>query len=305
MYIVFGAIAIIVLIILFFPDKDQKDINERLDFISGKKEKEDKKVKNEELEKSFKERIIIPLIKSFSRKSNKKTAQAKMERIKKELAQAGYPWGLSPEEFMAVRTILIILFLFLGILICFLMKLPIIHYVLAFILSLNLAVLIPNIIIKRRIKFRKKAIEKSLPDCLDLLTVSVEAGLGFDSAMTKVVEKFTGPIAEEFNDVLNKARMGKQRKEAMKEMADRMEVDDLSNFISSLIQAEQLGVSIGNVLRIQSQQARQRRKQRAEEAAIKAPVKMLLPLVGCVFPTIFIIIFTPIVISVYKVATKK
>jgi tight adherence protein C len=305
MSFIIGIAIVAIVIILLLPDNNKKDIEKRLEIIAGKDKKEEERIENEELNKSFKERIIIPLIKSFSKKSSKKTAKVKMEKLKKELAQAGYPWGLSPEEFMAVRTILILLFLFLGILICVILHAPIIHYILAFIVSLNLAVLIPNFIVKRKIKLRKKAIEKSLPDCLDLLTVSVEAGLGFDSAMTKVVEKFTGPIAEEFNDVLNKTRMGKQRKDAMREMAERMEVDDLSNFISSLIQAEQLGVSIGNVLRIQSQQARQRRRQRAEEAAMKAPVKMLLPLVGCVFPTIFIIIFTPIVISVYKVATKK
>jgi tight adherence protein C len=123
--------------------------------------------------------------------------------------------------------------------------------------------------------------------------VSVEAGLGFDQALSKVVEKMPGVLPEEFGFVLQEVQMGKPRKEALKDMSERMQVDDLSSFITAIIQAEQLGVSIGNVLRVQSDQMRTRKRQRAEEAAMKAPIKMMLPLVGCIFPVIMIVLLGP------------
>ncbi|MDD5089460.1 MAG: type II secretion system F family protein [Candidatus Wallbacteria bacterium] len=298
----------VVLAVMFWPDKEKKELQKRLDFLTKGTSPSGApvitSVKDEELQKSFKERIILPILRSFGKSSKKKTDVAKKEKLKKELSQAGNPGDLTVEEFLALRTVLTLLFLFVSELACFLIGTPVIHYLLAGIISVMLATLIPNIYLQKRIAMRKHLIQRKLPDVLDLLTVSIEAGLGFDAGMSKVVEKFRGPLAEEFQNVLNEVKLGKKRRDSLKDMAEKMEVDDLSNFISSLVQAESLGVSIGNVLRIQSAQARQRRRQRAEEAAMKAPIKMMLPLVGCVFPTIFIIIFTPIVISVY-LATKK
>jgi tight adherence protein C len=138
----------------------------------------------------------------------------------------------------------------------------------------------------------------AVPDTLDLLTISVKAGLGFDAALAKVVEKTKGPLADEFARALNELRVGKQRREALRDIVARTDVRALTNFIGAIIQAEQLGVSISKVLQVQSEQLRIERRQRAEEAAAKAPIKMLFPLVGCIFPSMFIVILGPAIILI-------
>jgi tight adherence protein C len=137
-----------------------------------------------------------------------------------------------------------------------------------------------------------------LPDALDLLTISVEAGLGFDAALAKVVEKMEGPLVNEFRQALAEIRMGRSRRDALRDVVARADAQPVSNFIGAIVQAEQLGVPIAKVLQIQSQQLRIERRQRAEEAAAKAPVKMLFPMVGCIFPTIFIVILGPAIVTV-------
>src|SRR5512143_1952002 len=162
-----------------------------------------------------------------------------------------------------------------------------------------------------RVKARQKAILLQIPDALDLLTISVRAGLGFDAALGKVVEKLKGPLVDEFRRALAEVRVGKARREALRDIVPRTEVQPLTNFIGAIIQAEQLGVSISKVLQVQSEQLRIERRQRAEEAAAKAPIKMLLPLVGCIFPTLFIVILGPAIISImvtlgeHDLGTKK
>lgn len=147
-------------------------------------------------------------------------------------------------------------------------------------------------------------IEKSLPDVLDLLTVSVEAGLGFDAALLKVVEKQKGALAEEFLKVLQEIKMGRPRRDALRDLSKRNPVEDLSNVVASLVQADQLGIPIAGVLRNQSKQIRQKHRQKAEEKAQKAPVKMMIPLVFFVFPSIFIIILGPAVIQIAEMFSK-
>ena len=160
--------------------------------------------------------------------------------------------------------------------------------------------LIPDFGLKAKSDRRQVQIQKSLPDTLDLLCVSVEAGLGFDAAVAKVVEKSTGPLAEEFGRLLQEIRMGKPRRAALKDMAHRSQVEDLSTFITAIIQADQLGVSIGNVLNIQSQEMRRKRRQRAEEAAMKAPIKMLFPLIFFIFPALFVVLLGPALIQIME-----
>jgi tight adherence protein C len=145
---------------------------------------------------------------------------------------------------------------------------------------------------------RSTAMMLQLPDALDLLTISVEAGLGFDAALSKVVEKMEGPLVDEFRQALAEVRMGRARRDALRDVANRADAQPVSNFIGAIVQAEQLGVPIAKVLQIQSNQLRIERRQRAEEAAAKAPVKMLFPMVGCIFPTIFIVILGPAIVKV-------
>ena len=151
----------------------------------------------------------------------------------------------------------------------------------------------PEMWLSRRIRQRQKRILLAVPDTLDLLTISVRAGLSFDGALAKVVEKLRGPLSDEFQRVLAEVRVGRARRDALRDLAERADVPALSNFIGAIIQAEQLGVSISKVLQVQSEQLRIERRQRAEEMANKAPIKMLFPLVGCIFPSLFIVLLGP------------
>ena len=157
---------------------------------------------------------------------------------------------------------------------------------------------IPEFWLGGRVKKRQKAILMMIPDTLDLLTISVRAGLGFDAALGKVVEKLKGPLSDEFRRALAEVRVGKARRDALRDIVPRTEVAPLTNFIGAIIQAEQLGVSISKVLQVQSEQLRIERRQRAEEKAAKAPIKMLFPLVGCIFPSLFIVILGPAIILI-------
>ncbi len=158
----------------------------------------------------------------------------------------------------------------------------------------------PEFWLGRRVRARQKSILLQIPDALDLLTISVRAGLGFDAALAKVVEKLHGPLTEEFRRALAEIRMGKTRREALRDIVPRTEVLALTNFIGAIIQAEQLGVSISKVLQVQSEQLRIERRQRAEEMAARAPIKMLFPLVGCIFPSLFIVILGPAIILIIQ-----
>lgn len=212
-----------------------------------------------------------------------------------KLMAAGYPMGLSVDGFLAIKYIIFFLTLIMGI---------ISRSFLIFIALGAFGLLLPNFFLKSSEKKRKMLILKSLPDVLDLLSVSVEAGLGFDQAIQKVTEKTRGPLSEEFEKTLQEINMGKQRREALRDMANRVDVDDVTVFLSSIIQADQLGVSITNVLRMQSQQGRTNRRLRAEEKAQKTPIKMLVPLVLFVFPSLLIVLLGPAILQVLDIFGK-
>jgi len=155
----------------------------------------------------------------------------------------------------------------------------------------------PDFYLSSKAGGRSNSVLNQLPDALDLLTISVEAGLGFDAAIVKVTEKLKGPLSEEFKRAAGEQRVGKSRQEALRGISQRVPVKELQNFISAIIQADQLGVSMSKVLRIQSEQLRQDRRQRAEEKAARAPILIMLPTVGCIFPSLFIVILAPAALS--------
>jgi tight adherence protein C len=159
---------------------------------------------------------------------------------------------------------------------------------------------LPTLYLRSAISRRQEAIIKKFPDALDLMSICVDAGLPFDGAMARVHEKWDDPLAEEFGRVIYEVQLGKSRRQALRDMANRMEVNDVSSFVAAVLQAEHLGVSIGKVLRIQSEQMRIRRRQRAEEKAHQAPVKMLFPLVFLIFPSMFIVLLGPAVFQVLR-----
>jgi len=159
---------------------------------------------------------------------------------------------------------------------------------------------LPELHLRQKIRTRQVAIVRALPDVLDLLTVSMKAGLGFDSALQKVTEKMSGPLPTELQKVLHEVKMGVMRRDALRSLAQRTGIKELQSFVSTLIQADQLGVSISNVLHIQSESVREQRRQVAEENALKAPIKMLFPLVLFIFPTLFIVLLGPAVLQIMK-----
>jgi tight adherence protein C len=164
--------------------------------------------------------------------------------------------------------------------------------------------MLPKYYLKNRIALRQKEIEKSLPDALDLLTVSIEAGLSFDGAVAKLVEKMSGVLVDEFAIALKEMRVGVSKRDAFRSLIERVPVPSLVTFVGSILQADQLGVSMGNVLRIQSSLARQKRRQKTQENAMKAPIKMLIPMIIFIMPTIFIVLLGPVLIIAMKAFGK-
>jgi tight adherence protein C len=254
-----------------------------------------------ELQQPFIERTLRPLAAAMSGRVSRMASSSFQEKAEKRLALAGNPGNLRVADWLGVKAVGAvvgaILFLFLFVIVGF-MKLPIpINFGMGFV-GLLLGYTVPEFWLGGRVRKRQHAILLQIPDALDLLTISVRAGLGFDAALGKVVEKLQGPLTEEFRRALAEVRVGKARREALRDIVPRTEVGPLTNFIGAIIQAEQLGVSISKVLQVQSEQLRIERRQRAEEQAAKAPIKMLFPLVGCIFPSLFIVILGPAIILI-------
>lgn len=249
---------------------------------------------------SLKERIFHPMLHALAKQFSRMFSSKGSERTQKELWAVGMSEQWEEGEWKGLQYGLA---LFLGFLLFGLFSLlsarPLMR-IEAAIIGVFIGYLFPRSWLKARTKQRQQEIEKKLPDVLDLLTVSVEAGLGFDAALLKVVEKQKGALAEEFLKVLQEIKMGRPRRDALRDLSKRNSVEDLSNVVASLVQADQLGISIGGVLRNQSIQIRQKHRQRAEEKAQKAPVKMMIPLVFFVFPSVFIVILGPAVIQIIQ-----
>jgi tight adherence protein C len=254
-----------------------------------------------ELQQPFADRTLRPLIARLSRMGTRLSSASSSDVAEKRLAMAGNPGDLRLSDWMGVKILAafitgVILFLLLGVLI----GSGLVQGLLFGTIGMFIGFMLPEFWLGRRIKARQAIIIKMIPDTLDLLTISVRAGLGFDAALAKVVEKMPGPLSDEFRRALAEVRMGKTRREALRDIVPRTQVPPLSNFIGAIIQAETLGVSISKVLQVQSEQLRIERRQRAEEQAAKAPIKMLFPLVGCIFPSLFVVILGPAIISLVK-----
>jgi tight adherence protein C len=252
-----------------------------------------------ELQQPFSERTMRPLVARMSRMGGRLSSASSTTTAERRLAMAGNPGDLKLTDWMGVKMLVAILTSVICTLL-FLILAGIIPAVMMAVIGLIFGYLIPEFWLGSKIKARQKVILKMIPDTLDLLTISVRAGLGFDAALAKVVEKLQGPLTDEFRRALAEVRVGKARRDALRDMIPRTNVPPLSNFIGAIIQAETLGVSISKVLQVQSEQLRIERRQRAEEQAAKAPIKMLFPLVGCIFPALFIVILGPAIITIVK-----
>ncbi|MCJ7667927.1 MAG: type II secretion system F family protein [Anaerolineae bacterium] len=246
-----------------------------------------------ELTEPFSKRVIKPLIQGIAGFIGRLAPRHNVENLRHRLDLAGNPYNWGPAEFLGVRGLsaLVCGALPLGLLL--LARAPLPNLVFFTALLGVLGYYLPLIWLGRKVKRRQGEILKALPDTLDLLTITVEAGLGFDAAMNLVTEKWDNELSWAFARTIAEIRMGKGRKVALRDMADRAEVSELTSFVAAIIQADQLGVSIARVLRIQSEQMRIRRRQRAEELAHQAPIKMMIPLTFLIFPAIFVILLGP------------
>ncbi len=248
---------------------------------------------------SFSERVLSPMLHGAANGLGRLLPRSMLSGVERSLIIAGEPMTLS--GFLTMVLVASGAALFLGVLIVFVsgasfgaMQLGIIAVV-----SL-IGFFMPFYMIKSRARQRQAAIIKSLADAFDLITTCVEAGLGLDAALARVAEKVPGAFAQELQRALRDVALGKSRRDALKELGERTAVPDLLQFTNAVVQAEAMGSSIGTVLRVQSDQLRVRRRQRAEEAAYKAPIKMLFPLVLCIFPTLFIVILGPAIITIMQ-----
>jgi tight adherence protein C len=253
-----------------------------------------------ELSQPLSERIFLPVLRRLGQFAARFTPEASLKDIQHKLDLAGNPKGLDPTIFFAAR---IGVALGLGgviLLLTLVTKAEQLAFSVNPVRGVAIVVgaaafgfFIPNMLLQSRIRRRQDSIIKSMPDALDLLTVCVEAGQGFDQAMQQVSEKWENELSIAFERVIQEIRLGKLRREALRDMADRMDIPDMTSFVAALIQADQLGVSMAKVLRIQSDQMRIKRRQRAEKKAHEAPVKMLIPMAFLIFPSIYIILLGP------------
>jgi tight adherence protein C len=246
-----------------------------------------------ELSEPFGDRVLKPMLRTVANAFGRLTPRRNIENIQHNLDLAGNPRAWTPVEFTGLRLAAGVLVAALALGLTFVTRAPLRNMILFTVVAGALGYFLPSIWLMLRIRTRQSNILRALPDALDLLTISVEAGLGFDAAMTKVTEKWTNELSQAFTRVLIEIQMGTLRREALRAMADRADVPELTSFVAAIIQADQLGVSLARVLHIQSEQMRIRRRQRAEELAHQAPIKMMIPLVFLIFPALFVVLLGP------------
>ncbi|HZT97368.1 MAG TPA: type II secretion system F family protein [Chloroflexota bacterium] len=246
-----------------------------------------------ELAAAPRDRMLKPAIARISSLLANLQNRASLERLEKLLLMAGSPRDMKVEDLLGWKGLAALACAFVGFMLGLVMHGSVLRILLFIGIGAVIGYMLPTLLLKRKIKARQKAITKLLPDAIDMLSISVEAGLAFDSAMGRLSSKMHNELTMEFDRVSAEIRMGKRRRDAMRNLIERTGVDDLSAFVNAIIQADTLGAGISNVLKTQAQTMRVKRRQRAEERARKAPVKMMFPLVGLLFPPLLIVILGP------------
>ncbi|MGH7463470.1 MAG: type II secretion system F family protein [Longimicrobiales bacterium] len=286
----------IVLIVIGFSSRDPKEsLQARLAEYSSREQV----VSLEEIEMSmpFSERVIAPMVRGAAEFVKRFTPERTLESTRHKLDLAGNPQNWSPAEFFGCRAILMVVLGGVAFLLFSIAGNEISTTLLVTVVSAGLGFFLPVLWLGSKIRTRQANIVKSLPDALDLLTVCVEAGLAFDQAMKKVTEKWDNELSLAMARVLQEIQVGRLRRDALRDMANRIELPDVTSFVAAIIQAETLGVSMAKILRIQSDQMRVRRRQRAEEKAHQASIKMLIPMVFLIFPSIWVVLLGPAILQ--------
>lgn len=260
---------------------------------------------DDELKKSFSERVFRPAVKKFSERIRRMAGKSKTpgasktnSKLEKQIKSAGLP--LTVQEFTFIKSLLMLVFLAGGVVLYLLLPFEQIYRLLILLVLVCIPVYGAGFFLKARVKARKEAIVRDLPDVMDLLVVSVEAGLGLDAAIVRQYSKNKCPVLAELNGAIKEVQMGVPRKTALKDMTERCDVKQLTAFVTALLQADQLGVPVKSVLEAQAERLRVERKQRIQAKAAKAPIKIMLPTVVFIFPVIFIILLGPAAVNLIR-----
>lgn len=269
----------------------EADAKERkIEYISGKK-----KVQNEKDGEKSSKRFLSSQIQALNNMANRSAANvkknAKYKLVEKQLRLAGL--SISPENFLFYKKAIMVLIVVVMAFIAAITKIPLLVLV-----GLLIALLLPNMYLNGKVKNYQEGIRDQLPDAMDLLSVCIESGLSFDASLLKVSERMKGPFIDELLKLYRQIQMGVPRSDALRNMANSSEIPELKTFIAALAQATQLGIPMNNIMKVQSDTLRETRMQMAREKGQKAPVKMLLPMVGLIFPVLFIVILGPVVINI-------
>jgi tight adherence protein C len=248
-----------------------------------------------ELSQPFSERVLVPVLRRFGEFSARFTPQKVLLDTTRKLEMAGNPGKVDAATFLAARFIVPVIFDGFLLLISKLAPdpWPLTRLLILLLVFGLMGFAFPQLWLTSKIQARQHEIRKAMPDALDLLTICVEAGLSFDSAMSKVSEKWENQLSLAFARAIREVQLGKLQREALRDMADRLGIAEMTSFVAAVVQSQQLGVSMAKVLRIQSEQMRMKRRQRAEEEAHKAPIKMIFPMGLLIFPSIMIVLMTP------------
>jgi len=255
-------------------------------------------VRDQELLKPVRERAIAPALEKLTDLGRRFTPTGYVDKVRMKFVYAGEPSPDAVDRFLATQVLGVVVAVVVALFALFALEGLFRWAVVGF--ALLLGILGPSATLNRKVEDRQHQLRVKLPDVLDLLTISVEAGLGFEQALDRTVAAVPGPLSEEFARMLGEVRAGSSRADAMRAMELRCNVPEVRSFVLAILQADTFGVSIGRVLRAQADEMRIKRRQIAQEQAQKAPVKMLIPMVFCIFPALFVIVLGPAVINIYQ-----
>ncbi len=295
-FIAFGVLLVGVLVWRMVSGGSSESIEERLNELAALGQT--MTLDEIELSQPFAQRVIVPIWENVVNFAQRMTPENSRERIQLQIDRAGLSYKLTPGKLMAQRFAWGAGLAGLTLFISLISGLDLLKLLLMVSVAGAVGFLIPGLMLGQKKSRRQKEVLKSMPDALDLLTICVEAGLGFDAGMAKIAEKWENEISLSFSKAVQEMQLGKLRREALRNMSDSLDIPDMTSFVAAIIQADQLGVSMAKVMKIQSEMMRMKRRQRAEEKARQAPVKMMFPLVFFIFPTILIVLLGPAVIQI-------
>ncbi len=254
----------------------------------------------QELARPFADRVFTPLFHLANSLTRRFTPNGLVAHLQRRITLAGMPQGVDVDRILALKLLSGVCGALLASVASAALRPPFTRVVLIAAILMVAGFFTPDLWLSNRISARRKQLALALPDTLDLLTISVEAGLGFDAALSKVVSSTTGALAEEFYRMLQEIRLGTSRRDAFRNLGERTDLPELTGFILAMLQADIFGISIGKILRLQAAEMRVKRRQRAEEIAMKAPVKVVFPLILCIFPALLVVILGPAAIRIYQ-----